>query len=209
MLIVFEGVDGVGKSTIAKAVRQRFTLNNVLQCSDPCKEHPATNAMRQYVLARGNSLPVEAQVQIFETARLILWHDVISPALQNNTVVLCDRLWLSTWVYQDTKVAPTPEIDLLIYLSDYPENIIKREKISTLEQKTAKSYLTDLDRKYKKCIQEAVDLGAIKKVLKVDASDLNLATEEVVKVIAGLKSGLTIYDRDYSLGAKNLTFCQV
>ena len=63
MFVCLEGVDGVGKSTIAANVRKAFTLNNVILCSDPCKEHPATLALRQFLLARGNSLPVATQIK--------------------------------------------------------------------------------------------------------------------------------------------------
>ena len=72
MFVCLEGVDGVGKSTIAANVRKAFTLNNVILCSDPCKEHPATLALRQFLLSRGNSLPVATQIKLFDAAREIL-----------------------------------------------------------------------------------------------------------------------------------------
>ena len=35
MLVVLEGVDGLGKSAIISAVRKALPLNNVVICSDP------------------------------------------------------------------------------------------------------------------------------------------------------------------------------
>jgi len=201
MLVVLEGVDGVGKSSIAEAVRKAFVLNNVILCSDPCKQHPATLAIRQYVLARGNTLPVETQVELFKAARLILWHDIIEPALKDNALVICDRLWLSTWVYQETEVEPIPTIDLLIYLYDEPQAICDRMISIGVEHHwdlPEVPYLQELDIKYKTAITKAVHKGAVREAMLVDANSISGAASTIISAISARKSGLRIYDRDFA-----------
>lgn len=201
MLVVLEGVDGVGKSSIAEAVRKAFVLNNVILCSDPCKQHPATLAIRQYVLARGNTLPVETQVELFKAARLILWHDIIEPALKDNALVICDRLWLSTLVYQETEVEPIPTIDLLIYLYDEPQAICDRminRGIDNHWDLPEVPYLQGLDSKYKTAITKAVHKGAVREAMLVDANSISRAASTIISAISARKSGLRIYDRDFA-----------
>mgnify|MGYP003473194622 FL=1 len=174
MLVVLEGVDGLGKSAIISAVRKAFPLNNVVICSDPCKEHPATLAIRQYIFARGDTLPVESQVKLFEAARLILWHDIIEPALQANELVICDRIWLSNWVYQDTKVEAFPKVDLLFYLHDGTDN--------------------DLHRKYTFSISQAIYEKAILEAEIINALDIEKAADQIITSICGKKAGLRRYN---------------
>lgn len=202
MLVVLEGIDGVGKSTIAQAVRKTFVLNDVVLCSDPCKEHPATLALRQYVLARGTTLPISTQVEIFKAARLILWHDIIQPALDGKALVICDRLWLSTWVYQGVEVEPIPKIDLLIYLYDKPEAISDRMVKRGLENGwdiPDVAHLSALDAKYRAAITKAtLEKNAIHEAVQVNASSIEKATAEIVKLITERKSGLRIFDTPFA-----------
>lgn len=173
MLVVLEGVDGLGKSTIISSIKKAFPLNDVVICSDPCKEHPATLALRQYIFARGDLLPLTSQVQLFEAARLILWHDIIEPALDANALVICDRLWLSNWVYQDTKVKATPYIDLLFYLQDNSNPV--------------------LHNKYLDAISLAISEHHINEAVLIDATDIAKAADNIITQICERKSGLRRY----------------
>lgn len=173
MLVVLEGVDGLGKSTIISSIKKAFPLNDVVVCSDPCKEHPATLALRQYIFARGDLLPLTSQVQLFEAARLILWHDIIEPALDANALVICDRLWLSNWVYQDTKVKALPYIDLLFYLKDNSNPV--------------------LHNKYLDAISLAISEHHINEAVLIDATDIAKAADNIITQICERKPGLRRY----------------
>lgn len=105
-LIVFEGPDGVGKSTLLKAtgdlVQQRVlpyvslsfpgktpgTLGNVV---DTIHHNP-----KQFQLDGMTPLALQA---LHIAAHLDAIERVIKPALQAGKLVLLDRLWWSTWVY--------------------------------------------------------------------------------------------------------------
>lgn len=200
MLVCLEGVDGVGKSYIAAAVRKAFTLNNVILCSDPCKEHPATLALRQFLLARGNTLPTKTQIQLFEAARAILIHDFIEPSLKSGALVICDRFWLSTMVYQDAKDVTKYPIDMLFYLTDTVDNIKARmEKLNLVSDfgTTDAKQLSILDTKYRTLIAENSEY--IVRAIEVDASSITKATDEIVKAIAEQMPKLTIYSKDFSV----------
>lgn len=173
MLVVLEGIEGLGKSMIISAVRKAFPLNNVVICSDPCKEHPTTLAIRQFIFARGDTLPLPAQVQLFEAARLILWHDIIQPALETNALVICDRLWLSNWIYQDTKVKAFPHIHLLFYLQDNIED--------------------ELHTKYLDAISLAINDGDIHEAILIDATNTEKAADTIITQICERKSNLRRY----------------
>lgn len=200
MLVCLEGVDGVGKSYIAAAVRKAFTLNNVILCSDPCKEHPATLALRQFLLARGNTLPTKTQIQLFEAARAILIHDFIEPSLKSGALVICDRFWLSTMVYQDANNVTKYPIDMLFYLTDTVDNIKARmEKLNLVSDfgTTDAKQLATLDTKYRTLIAENSE--HIVRAIEVDASSITSATDEIVKAIAEQMPKLTIYSKDFSV----------
>ena len=204
MFVCLEGVDGVGKSTIAANVRKTFTLNNVILCSDPCKEHPATLALRQFLLSRGNSLPVATQIKLFDAAREILIFDFIEPALNSNALVICDRFWLSTIVYQNAEDISKFPIDLLFYLTDSADNIKARNtKLNLVSDFTTseRMELDKLDAKYRQAINENKEY--IKETVCIDASDIASATYEIVRRIAEKMPSLRIHTKDFSVRAHN------
>ena len=204
MLVCIEGVDGVGKSTIASEVRKAFTLNNVILCSDPCREHPATLAIRQFLLARGKTLPVATQIQLFEAARAILMHDFIMPALHSGALVICDRFWLSTIVYQEATELNKYPIDILFYLSDSKDNIKSRiskfnivSDFSTIDDIA----LDELNSRYRKAIADNSE--HISRVVDVDASSISNAVEHIVQVISDVLPHMTIYNKDFGVSRAN------
>lgn len=98
MLFVFEGVDGVGKSTLVTTVRDKLAELGIsaVILSDPSKELEATKAIREEVFANEYH-PDQASV-LFKAARIILEKHISS--YPKDTVILLDRYWPSTAVYQ-------------------------------------------------------------------------------------------------------------
>ena len=102
MFISFEGGDGAGKSThlqlVAEALRARG--EDVV-----CLREPGGTIigeqLRQTVLDPGNYIMCdECELLIYEAARAQLVSQVIRPALEAGSVVLCDRFADSTLAYQ-------------------------------------------------------------------------------------------------------------
>lgn len=100
--ITFEGGEGSGKSTQIRLLAQhlRDADIEVLETREPGGS-PNAEAIREYILggqAEGMGAKVEAM--LFAAARLDHVEQVIAPALERGTWVLCDRFMDSTRVYQ-------------------------------------------------------------------------------------------------------------
>lgn len=102
VFITFEGGDGAGKSThlffVAEALRQRG--ENIV-----CLREPGGTIigeqLRNTVLDPGNYVMVdECELLIYEAARAQLVAQVIRPAIEAGSIVLCDRFADSTVAYQ-------------------------------------------------------------------------------------------------------------
>ncbi len=102
MLIVFEGVDGSGKSTQLALCRDWLKNRGlaVTTCQDPGSTELGIQ-IRNLLLQRGQTpIGCGSEMFLFMAARAQLVSEIIQPALQQNLVVLCDRFLLSTVVYQ-------------------------------------------------------------------------------------------------------------
>jgi dTMP kinase len=101
-LIVFEGLDGAGKSTIATR------LMTMLQQEDRCNviltRQPGGTDLGKTIrtLLHREELHQnpEAEFLLFAADRALHVRNVIHPALQRGTIVICDRMTDSSLVYQ-------------------------------------------------------------------------------------------------------------
>ncbi len=102
MFIVFDGVDGAGKSTQLKLAGEylQATGRTVVHCSDPGST-ALGQKMRKLVLDH-HDIPVSPRSEafLFLAARAQLVDEIIQPSLDAGKVVLCDRFTFSTVVYQ-------------------------------------------------------------------------------------------------------------
>lgn len=114
-LIVFEGVDGVGKTTLARALTKLLSAKciPVTRASFPGRE-PGTLAAHVYRLYHDpgrfsvKTLNHEALQILLTAAHIDVIRTTVGPALRRGEVVVLDRFWWSTWVYgRATGVAPT------------------------------------------------------------------------------------------------------
>lgn len=101
MFIVFEGVEGSGKTTqlerVAAALRARGIEPVVTR--EPGGT-PVGEAVREILLDARRRLEPEMELLLILTARAALVRQVIRPALEADRVVLSDRYDLSTFAYQ-------------------------------------------------------------------------------------------------------------
>ncbi len=98
--IVFEGIDGSGKTThlnaLAKRLRQRG--KTVIETREPGGT-PRAEALRK-ALWNGTPHAVETALLMLFAARKDHWDQKIAPALSAGHWVLCDRFIDSTYAYQ-------------------------------------------------------------------------------------------------------------
>lgn len=100
-LIVFEGLDGTGKTTQVARVAEALSAAGVpvLRLREPGGT-PLGEALRGLLLAPEAVVTSRAEALLFLAARAQLVETVIRPAMAQGTVVLLDRMFLSTYAYQ-------------------------------------------------------------------------------------------------------------
>ncbi|MGJ5071806.1 dTMP kinase [Bradyrhizobium oligotrophicum] len=108
--VTFEGGEGAGKSTQIKMLADRLQKEGVrvVLTREPGGS-PGAEIMRHLVLSgMGKLLGPEAETLLFAAARDDHVRNVILPALNQGSWVLCDRFFDSTRAYQGSqgKVAP-------------------------------------------------------------------------------------------------------
>jgi len=147
-LIVFEGIDGTGKSTqcelLAKSLSERNMLNIAL--AEPTRGTWGTKIRKLLSEGRQGISPQE-ELSWFVNDRKEDIELNIMPALQDNKVVLMDRYYFSTAAYQgalgldpeqirleNETFAPIPD-RVLIFLTS-PETCLERIE-SSRDQKSA------------------------------------------------------------------------
>lgn len=100
--ITFEGIDGCGKTTQAKALAQALSACglDVVAIREPGGT-PVGEKIRTLLLDRQNADIVdECELLLYEASRAQLVRQVIQPALERGAVVVCDRFYDSTYAYQ-------------------------------------------------------------------------------------------------------------
>ena len=140
-LILFEGCEGAGKSTLIRALGE--ILRNRVHDTFETKE-PRGHA-RDILLNPGHFLTPREELAIFIDGRVENFSEIIIPALKKGDIVLCDRSSPSTIAYQhygrgldltdilvrDALARQNVGFDLIILLDIDPEIGLKRKKPET------------------------------------------------------------------------------
>ena len=100
MFIVFEGIDGAGKTTQARALYRRLIRmgRRALLTHEPGGT-PLGQVVRRWVKTRQGLTP-SAELFLFSAARSQLVEHVIRPSLSEGVTVIADRFVASTIAYQ-------------------------------------------------------------------------------------------------------------
>lgn len=130
MLIVIEGIDGVGKTTLVQRLHARL-LDRGLKSL--CSKEPTRgywgNKLRE--ASRVQRLPIEREMEFLLNDRHEHVEQIIAPALQDGYVVLLDRYYPSMIAYQGAAglsvadllqanaFAPAPDILFILDLDPY------------------------------------------------------------------------------------------
>ncbi|MFY9412687.1 MAG: dTMP kinase [Dethiobacteria bacterium] len=100
-LITLEGIDGCGKTTQARMLKERLEREAIphLLTREPGGT-AAGEKIRLLLLQKEHSLTDTAEILLYMAARAELVDTVIRPALEAGQVVVCDRYLDSTVAYQ-------------------------------------------------------------------------------------------------------------
>lgn len=142
--ITFEGSDGSGKSTQIDLLRQALQMNGfkVKMFREP-GGNDISEAIRDIVKnPKFKDMCSETELMLMSAARAQLVRQNIKPALAAGEIVLCDRFFHSTIVYQGfgrgldqtyikasiqfTVEDTTPDVTFILYLT--PEEVERRRK---------------------------------------------------------------------------------
>lgn len=110
IFLCLEGVDGAGKSTQLRALRERLEREgrDVVWCRDPGGT-PAGDEIRRILLGGEFPLAMKTEMLLYMASRAQLVEEVIAPALAEGRAVVSDRFLLSTIVYQGHAGGLDPE----------------------------------------------------------------------------------------------------
>jgi dTMP kinase len=102
MFITFEGCEGCGKSFQSRALFNYLTGMNVpvVSTSDPGGTQLGKELERLMKQKQHDAISAEVELFLFNVCRIHLVKEVISPSLQQNKIVVCDRFIDSTLAYQ-------------------------------------------------------------------------------------------------------------
>jgi len=124
-LIVFEGPDGVGKTTLANALAEALRAHggNSMYYSFPGRAEGTLG----HLVYRVHHRPAEFGIAELSPASLQILHvaahadaidRIILPALASGTDVVLDRFWWSTWVYGMADGLIESMLDALLSVED-------------------------------------------------------------------------------------------
>lgn len=165
--IVFEGLDGSGKSTLMEKLRGELNHAKIdfLFLRDPGTTKVGEE-IRNIILATGGETPVpRAETLLYQAARVQMVEKNVLPALKANQWILCDRFYSSTIAFQafarglnladiehlNHFVAHDCEPDLFVFLDISVNESEKRKKnraaSSGVEQDRMECEATDFQEK--------------------------------------------------------------
>jgi dTMP kinase len=144
MFITFEGGEGCGKSTQAKALYGRLCQQGipVVLTHEPGGTALGNGVRKLLKRKQGHPISPQAELLLFAASRAQLVTEVIHPALEKGRVVICDRFVHSTLAYQGYGRGldlPTVETinslatqslkpDIVILLDISPEEGLRRKR---------------------------------------------------------------------------------
>jgi len=195
VFIVFEGIDGSGKSTHIKKLANE--LRNigyyVIETAEPSKDEIGS-FIRRYAKRNDGRLPVEVEALLFAADRRMHLKNVIEPALRNGHIVISDRYLHSTLAYQGALGLELDWIrelnrfamkaDLTILLDILPEFSLQRMK-----RKKTVFEETDYLSKVRGIYLEFVKQG---EMVKIDADKSKKVIYE--EILALVKTFLSEWD---------------
>ncbi len=130
-LLIVEGPDGVGKSTVVNKITAYLRSNGIPTVSTRLPGGTVVGeVIRTFFKQHAAHLPIEDQISMNLLAMRQLIHEVIRPALESGTYVVCDRFVDSLYAYQwagfsefDPAVKQRIDDNVLIYGVGVPTDL--------------------------------------------------------------------------------------
>ncbi len=185
LLIVFEGIDGTGKSTqmslLACFLKEKGL--DIIETREPTNGQFGQRIRTLY--ANRDGVSREEELELFIADRQEHVQDMLMPRLQEGKIILCDRYFLSTAAYQGAvgfspeeiiernSFAPQPDLALLFYVP--PQ--IGIERITTGRGETLNDFEQEASLQKVAAIFDSLKLPYIQ---RIDASGSIEAVHQAV-----------------------------
>ncbi len=133
LFVTFEGGEGSGKSTQAKALWNKLHQRNIaaVLTHEPGGTSLGNDLGRLLKREKNNSISAQAEALLFAACRAQLGAEVILPALEEGKVVICDRFGHSTCAYQG--YGRGLDLDLIETINNWATRNVKPDLIILLD----------------------------------------------------------------------------
>ena len=189
LFITFEGTEGCGKSTHIKKLATRLeaegqTVHNLREPGGTESGEP----IRQLLKHGPDNLCAETELLLMNASRAQLVREIIRPALSSGHIVLCDRFYDSTTVYQGIGRGLDPKqvqsvIDFAVGDTSPDLTLLLQIPLKTSEERRARRPDTDRFEKSDRAFFERVEQGyqelAAAHPERIHAIDADLSIEAV------------------------------
>ncbi|TCI92148.1 dTMP kinase [Tenacibaculum sp. M341] len=223
LFIAIEGLDGTGKSTIAKLLSyfiQNTLEKNVKLTFEPHDPSCGGLFIRQILEKKIRNFSNETLMTAFAANRLDHCNREINTWLsKENSMVICDRYYLSSLVYQSSEKHPFEAVmkinehatkpDVTLFMNASNEVCYQRMDIRNKPKELFEEGLTETREKYLNAIQYLQEVKN-EKIQIVDASgSIKEVLERVVNVISDefsdhIKAQLTSAVKEYEIPSSNI-----
>ena len=189
LFITFEGTEGCGKSTHIKKLATR--LEAAGQTVHTLREPGGTESgepIRQLLKHGPDNLCAETELLLMNASRAQLVREIIRPALSSGHIVLCDRFYDSTTVYQGIGRGLDPEqvqsvINFAVGETSPDLTLLLQIPLKTSEERRARRPNTDRfeqsDRNFFERIERGYNDLAAAHPERIHLIDANLSLEQV------------------------------
>jgi dTMP kinase len=193
VFIVFEGIDGSGKSTHIKALANELRSQgySVLTTSEPSKDRIG-NFIRRYAERNDHRLTPETEALLFAADRFEHVMTVIEPALKRGRTVISDRYIYSSlayqgagglevdWIREMNRFAPKPDLGILL-------DILPEFSLQRVNRRKTVFEVSDYLRKVRAIYLQMVEEGEL---VRIDADKPRKAVQaEVFSLVQELLEG--------------------
>jgi dTMP kinase len=143
LLIVLEGIDGSGKTTLARRIAEALRARGfeVLETKEPT-DGPIGRRIRELAKNGRTAVSPEEEFRLFHDDRAEHVKEIVRPALQAGKIVVQDRSYFSSIVYQGDRgldrarlleiseaIAPKPDVLLVVDVpAEVAVNRIRRSR---------------------------------------------------------------------------------
>ena len=183
--VAIEGIDGSGKTVVAKALNNTLALRGY---TTALVREPYSEELRRILALFPNLNPI-VEAYLFAADRMLLHYTVLKALLEKREIVISDRSYIASLVYQTARGAPKEVVESLnaycikpdkVFLLDLPVEVA----IKRLERKRGRQLKHLEKRELLPVLREGYLRLAKEWSGRIRVIDATKPVSEIVEVIA-------------------------